>query len=41
MTPARRLAAAVLVALMSLGFVGMTSIPANADYSWGPKPRVP
>ena len=40
MSPARRLAAATLAAVMSLGFVAISSSPAAADYSWGGKPRV-
>ena len=40
MSPVRRLAAAALVATMSLGFVGIASVPAQAgDYSWGAKTR--
>jgi hypothetical protein len=35
MSPVRRIAAAALVAAMSVGFVGITSTPASADYSWG------
>ena len=34
----RRLAAAAMIAAMSVGFVGITSVAANADYSWGPRP---
>ena len=34
MSPARRIAAAAFVAVMSVGFVGVTSGPANADFSW-------
>lgn len=41
MSPVRRIAAAVMVAVMSLGFVAIASGPASADYSWGAKPRVP
>jgi hypothetical protein len=40
MTP-RRLAAALLVTVMSVGFVGIASGPASADYSWGAKVKVP
>jgi len=39
MSPTRRIAAATLVAVMSVGFVGITSVPASADYSWGAKIR--
>ena len=39
MSPARRLAAAALVAVMSVGVVGLTAGPASADWSWGT--RVP
>jgi hypothetical protein len=37
MTPARRIAAAALVAAFSIGFVGIASAPANADITWGTK----
>ncbi|GAB3014609.1 hypothetical protein GCM10011376_07620 [Nocardioides flavus (ex Wang et al. 2016)] len=37
MTPVRRIAAAALVAALGLGFVGITSAPANADITWGMK----
>jgi hypothetical protein len=33
----RRVAAALLVTVMSVGFVGITSGPASADFTW----RVP
>jgi hypothetical protein len=36
MTPVRRIAAAALVAALGLGFVGISSTPANAiDTTWG------
>ena len=35
MTPVRRIAAAALVAALGFGFVGISSAPANADYTWG------
>ena len=35
MTPVRRIAAAVLVGALGLGFVGISSAPANADFTWG------
>ena len=37
MTPARRIAAAALVAAFSIGFVGVTNAPATADITWGHK----
>ncbi|CAM3784341.1 hypothetical protein NOZE110980_15040 [Nocardioides zeicaulis] len=41
MTPVRRIAAAVLVAALGTGIVGLGTAPANADYSWGTKIKVP
>ncbi|WP_277986125.1 hypothetical protein [Nocardioides zhouii] len=35
MTAVRRIAAAALVGALGLGFVGITSAPANADITWG------
>ena len=35
MTPIRRIAAAVLVGVLGFGFVGISSAPANADFTWG------
>ena len=35
MTPVRRIAAAALVGALGFGFVGISSAPANADYTWG------
>lgn len=36
MTPVRRIAAAALVAALSVGFVGIAESPANArDTTWG------
>ena len=35
MTPVRRIAAAALVGALSMGFVGISSAPANADWIWG------
>jgi hypothetical protein len=40
MTPVRRLAAAALVAAFSIGFVGISTAPANADITWGTKIKV-
>ncbi|WP_268930480.1 hypothetical protein [Nocardioides potassii] len=40
MTPVRRIAAAALVATLGLGFVGIASAPANADFTWGGKVRM-
>ena len=39
MTPIRRIAAAVLVGVLGLGFVGISSAPANADWTWGLKTK--
>jgi hypothetical protein len=43
MIPVRRIAAAALVAALGLGFVGVSSAPANAgiDTSWGTKIKAP
>ncbi|MCW2738022.1 hypothetical protein [Nocardioides sp.] len=41
MTPVRRIAAAALVAALGIGFVGISSAPANADYTWGTRIKVP
>lgn len=42
MTPVRRIAAAVLVAALGLGTVGVTATPANAiDWTWGQKTKAP
>ena len=35
MIPARRIAAAALVAAFSIGIIGVGAAPANADYTWG------
>ena len=35
MTPVRRIAAAALVGALGFGFVGISSAPANADFTWG------
>ena len=40
MTPVRRIAAAALVATLGLGFVGLSSAPANADWTWGTRIKV-
>ena len=40
MTPIRRIAAAVLVGVLGFGFVGISSAPANADFTWGLKTKV-
>jgi hypothetical protein len=40
MTPVRRIAAAALVAGLGIGFLGISSAPANADYSWGTRVSV-
>ncbi len=39
MTPVRRIAAAALVAALGFGFVGMSSAPANADFTWGTRTK--
>ena len=40
MTPVRRIAAAVLVATLGLGFVGIAASPATAfDTTWGDRPK--
>jgi hypothetical protein len=41
MTPVRRIAAAALVAVLSIGVAGIAAAPANAlDTSWGAKIKV-
>ncbi len=41
MTPIRRIAAAVLVGALGFGFVGISSAPANADFTWGARVKAP
>ena len=40
MSPIRRIAAAALVGALGFGFVGISSAPANADFTWGLKTKV-